>query len=247
MVASYTDGEGTNESISSGGVGPIANVNDAHTGSVSIAGTPTEDETLTASNTLADDDGMGTVSYQWQRDGSDISGATAATYVLGDDDVGATITVIASYTDGEGTNESVSSGGVGPIANVNDAPTGGVSISGTPTEDETLTASNTLADADGLGTISYQWQRDGSDISGATAATYVLGDDDVGATITVVASYTDGEGTSESVASGGGGPVGHGNEATTGGGRIRGTPAGGGTPTAPQTPAGGDGMGEVRL
>ena len=77
---------------------------------------------------------------------------------------------MASYTDGQGTNESVTSVGVGPVANVNDAPTGSVTITGITTENEMLTAANTLADADGLGGISYQWQRDGVDIAGATAA-----------------------------------------------------------------------------
>ena len=89
----------------------------------------------------------------------------------------------------------------GLVANVNDAPTGSVTISGTPAEDQTLTASNTLADEDGLGAISYQWQRDGVDIGGATASTYTLTQADVGTTITVVASYTDNEGTTESVTS----------------------------------------------
>ena len=99
------------------------NLNNAPTGSVTISGTPTEDQVLTASNTLADADGMGAVSYQWYRDGVAIGGATGATYTLGDADVSATITVEASYTDGYGTNESVTSAGVGPIANINDAPT----------------------------------------------------------------------------------------------------------------------------
>ena len=74
-----------------------------------------------------------------------------------------------------------------------------VTISDTPTEDQTLTASNTLADADGLGPISYQWQGDGVDIAGATGATYTLTQADVGTLITVVARYTDGQGTAESV------------------------------------------------
>ena len=47
-------------------------------------------------------------------------------------DVGTTITVVASYTDDEGTDESVTSAGVGPVANVNDAPTGSVTIGDTP-------------------------------------------------------------------------------------------------------------------
>ena len=63
------------------------------------------------------------------------------------------------------------------VANVNDAPTGAVSVSGTASEDQTLTANaSSVADADGLGAMSYQWARstDGgaswSNISGATGA-----------------------------------------------------------------------------
>ena len=39
------------------------------------------------------------------------------------------------------------------MANVNDAPTGSVTITGTATQGQTLTAGNTLADADGMGTV----------------------------------------------------------------------------------------------
>ena len=245
VVASYTDGQGTNESVTSAGVGPVANVNDAPTGAVTISGTPTEDQVLTASNTLADEDGLGTISYQWQRDGVDIGGATVSTYTLTQADVGTTITVVASYTDGQGTNESVTSAGVGPVANVNDAPTGTVTISGTPAEDQTLTASNTLADEDGLGTISYQWQRDGVDIGGATASTYTLTQADVGTTITVVASYTDGQGTNESVTSAGVGPIANVNDAPTGSVTISGTPTEDQTLTASNTLADEDGLGPI--
>ena len=72
-------------------------------------------------------------------------------------DVGSAITVTASYTDDQGTAESVPSSATSAVANVNDAPTGSVTISGTATQNQQLTASNTLADADGLGSISYQW------------------------------------------------------------------------------------------
>ena len=48
-----------------------------------------------------------------------ITGAPAATYPLGDSDVGATIAVAVSYTDGGGTAEAVTSAAVGPVANVN--------------------------------------------------------------------------------------------------------------------------------
>ena len=54
-----------------------------------------------------------------------------ATYTLGDADVGATIRVVVSYTDAKGTAESLTSVAVGPIANVNDAPVGVPTITGT--------------------------------------------------------------------------------------------------------------------
>ena len=45
------------------------------------------------------------------------------------------------------------------------SPTGSVQISGTPKVGNVLTASNDLADADGLGSITYQWKRNGSIIT----------------------------------------------------------------------------------
>ncbi len=116
--------------------------------------------------------------YQWYRDGVAIGGATGTTYTLGDADVGTTITVAASYTDGQGTNESVTSAGVGPIANVNDAASAVCRRSrARSTEDQMLTA-----DTGGISgcrrpgcVLSYQWYRDGVAIGGATASTYTLG------------------------------------------------------------------------
>jgi len=83
----------------------------------------------------------------------------------------------------------------------NSLPTGSVTISGTPSLNQTLTASNTLADADGLGMVAYQWNANGIDITGATGATYTLTQTEVGKSIGVVASYIDGAGTNEAVAS----------------------------------------------
>jgi len=208
VVASYTDLQGTAESVPSQATALVINVNSSPGGVVSISGSATEDQLLSASNTLADGDGMGTVGYQWQRDSVDIVGASGASYTLGDDDVGSIITVIASYTDGEGTNETVSSGGAGPIINVNDLPGGVVSIDNiTPAEGDILNASNTLTDADGMGTVSYQWLRGGVNISGATGAAYTTVQLDVGSAISVMGSYTDARGIAESVTSDATSPV----------------------------------------
>ncbi|MFZ2727195.1 MAG: calcium-binding protein [Methylococcaceae bacterium] len=82
---------------------------------------------------------------------------------------------------------------------VNDAPTGTVTITGTAQQDKTLTASNNLADADGLGVISYQWKANNVVIG--TGNSYILTGAEVNKTISVVASYTDLQGTKESVSS----------------------------------------------
>ena len=93
------------------------------------------------------------------------------------------------------------------VNNVNDSPTGSVSISGNATKGQVLTASHTLVDLDGLGAITYQWQvsADGSnwgDIAGASGATFTLSAAEIGRQVRVEARYTDGGGSAESVASG---------------------------------------------
>ncbi|MDD2864341.1 MAG: Ig-like domain-containing protein [Methylococcales bacterium] len=81
----------------------------------------------------------------------------------------------------------------------NHSPTGSVSISGTATQGQTLKATNSLADLDGLGAITYQW-KSGDTLLG-TGDTYLLGKNDVGKNISVTANYVDGAGTAESVPS----------------------------------------------
>ena len=99
-------------------------VNDAPMGMPTITGTVTEDQTLMVDTSgISDSDGLGVFNFQWLRDGAAIAGATGSTYTLGDHDVGAQISVQVSYTDGQGTPESLISAQVGPVANVNDAPT----------------------------------------------------------------------------------------------------------------------------
>jgi len=211
VVVSYTDDNGTSEQVASAATAEVLGVNDLHTGGVSISGVAAEDQVLTAVSTLADVDGMGTLTYFWQRSngaGWDAVGTDQATYTLGDADVGKTVRVITHYIDGQGFFENVVSAATGVVANVNDAPTGGVSITGTVTENQVLTANTSiLADADGIsGVLNYQWQRDaglgaGFVNVGSNQATYTLGAADIGGVIRVVTSYTDDRGTAEMVTS----------------------------------------------
>jgi VCBS repeat-containing protein len=206
VVTSYVAAQGTAEAATRAATATILPANGPHTGGVGVTGAATEDQVLTAdTSSLADPGGLGAFHYQWQR--STVSsgyvnvGTDQATYTLGDADVGAQIRVVVSYTDGQGVFESETSGPTSAVANINDAPTGTVTIAGAATEDQVLTASSTLADADGLGALHYQWQRDtgsGYVNVGTDQATYALGDADVGGTVRVVVSYTDGHGAAES-------------------------------------------------
>ncbi|MBO9707843.1 MAG: M10 family metallopeptidase C-terminal domain-containing protein [Caulobacter sp.] len=255
VIISYTDAGGTAESATSSATASVVASNDAPTGGVSIAGTTTEDQVLTANtSTLADSDGLGTLHYDWQRNtGSGFvstGAADQATYTLGDADVGATVRVVVSYTDGQGFANSVTSSATASIAGVNDPHTGGVSITGTATEDQVLTAVSTLADVDGLGTLHYDWQRNtGSGFvstGAADQATYTLGDADVGATIRVVVSYTDGQGFSESATSSASAVIANVNDPHTGGASITGPANVGQTLTADtSTLADADGLGTL--
>ena len=87
---------------------------------------------------IRDADGTNTFTYQWQGGGNDISGATDTLLVLMQAEVGQTITVQVSYIDGGGTTETLTATPTTTVANINDAPTGLPTISGTPTQGGTL-------------------------------------------------------------------------------------------------------------
>ena len=125
----------------------VGAVNDAPGGSVTIDGTVSQGEELTANTSaVTDADGLGTFSYQWKRTvaGTEtaISDATSSTYTLVQADVGATITVTVSWTDLGGTSESLTSTATAAVTNANDAPGGSVTIDGTVSQGEELTANH---------------------------------------------------------------------------------------------------------
>ena len=234
VKVSYTDDGNTAESLTSAATAEVTNTNDAPTGLPTISGTPTQGQTLTAgTDDISDADGLGSFSYQWQAGTDDIDSATSGTFVLTQDQVGKTITVTVSYTDDGNTAESLTSAATAEVTNTNDAPTGLPTISGTPTQGQTLTAgTDDISDADGLGSFSYQWQAGTDDIDSATSGTFVLTQDQVGKTITVTVSYTDDGNTAESLTSAATAEVTNTNDAPTGLPTISGTPTQGQTLTA---------------
>ena len=95
--------------------------------------------------------------------------SAAARPVPTEAEVGQGMTVEASYTDGHGTDEVVSSGATAAVANVNDAPTARSPSTTPPQPGRHAHCGQHPADADGLGTITYTWKADGVVVgSGAT-------------------------------------------------------------------------------
>ena len=159
---------------------------------------------MAVTTAIMDANGLTTVSYtyQWIRvDGAtetNISLATASTYTLVAADQGKTIKVKVSFIDDASHPETRTSAATAVVSAASNTPaTGAPTITGTPQVGQTLTAVTTaIMDANGLNNVSYTYQWilvDGSDsdISGATASTYTLVDDDQGKTIKVKVSFTD--------------------------------------------------------
>ena len=125
----------------------------------------------------------------------------------------------------------------------NQAPTGEVSISGSPTQGETLSVIDTLVDPDGMGPVSYSWAANGTVVGAGTS--YTLGQSEVGKAITVSASYQDGYGRSEIVVSQASPSVLNLNDPLTGSLSISGNAQQGQTLTASSQLADIDGLGAV--
>ncbi len=244
VTASYSDGLGNLESVTSAGV-IIRNVNDLPTGFVTISGTATQRQILFASNTLADVDGLGAISYQWFSNNLSLPNASQATYTLTQADVGKIISVTARYTDGLNAVESVSSEATVAVANVNDQPTGTVTISGAAKQAVSLSATNTLADVDGLGTLSYQWLANDTPITGAIGASFTPTQATVGQSLRVIASYTDSFGQVETVSSAATTAVANTNDVPTGTVSIAGELKQDGVLSVSHTLSDSDGLGEV--
>ncbi len=121
-----------------------------------------------------------TFSYQWQRDGLAIAGATAARYRLAAADVSRSIRAVITGTRPGYTPVTVVTPSVRPTAAAfaNVAPT----IGGTRAVGRTLTASTTWPAGS---TLRYQWYRNGKAVSGATRGSYTLKASDLGDRFTV--------------------------------------------------------------
>ena len=190
--------------------------NTAATGTVNINDTtPAENQALIASEAISDADGVqfSSLEFTWQAETDPDEWTTLATgprFVATAEEIGLRLRVVATFRDGDGVLERVTSDPTDAVANVNDAPTGRpVLDDATPTEESPVTVSTgNIADRDGLTTAVFtrQWQQssDGNawaNIAGATNPTFTPRAAQVGQRLRAVVSYTDDQGTNESVAS----------------------------------------------
>ena len=140
--------------------------------------------------------GTAPLSYQWKKNGTSITGATAASYTTPAEttaDNGAQFTVVVSNSVGSVTSSAAT-------LTVNPAPVA-PSITTQPSS-VTITAGQTATfsvTATGTAPLSYQWKKNGTSITGATAASYTTPAEttaDNGAQFTVVVSNSVGSVTS---------------------------------------------------
>ncbi|HYC77026.1 MAG TPA: immunoglobulin domain-containing protein, partial [Planctomycetota bacterium] len=118
--------------------------------------------TLTAAATA----GTGSVSYQWRRDGADIPGAVSATYAVGSASAGDAGTYVCVATDGCASTTSNAA-----TVTVSTAPAIGVH----PASQTVCSGTNVTFTVVASGTApSYQWRKGGSNLAGATSASYAI-------------------------------------------------------------------------
>jgi hypothetical protein len=180
-----------------------------------ISGTAQDGQALTASPGAWSGTLPITYTYQWQRCDSNganctsITGATATTYTVGSADVGSTLVVLvtASNAGGKQTAPSAPTAVVTAATATPPALTSSPTISGTPQNGQTLTATHGTWSGTTPISYTYQWQHcdpsgiDCSPISGATNSTYAVATADVGFTISVLVTATNSAGNTSAFSS----------------------------------------------
>ena len=206
VVATATDGTTSTAqavaSVSNGVAGPPVN-------SVlpSVSGTAQQGQTLSAS-TGTWSGSPTSFAYRWRDcDASgagcvDIAGATGSSYLLQAADVGHTLRVVVTATNGSGSTPATSAQTGVVAAATSGAPVNSVlpSVSGTAQQGQTLSASTGTWSGSPT-SFAYRWRDcDASgagcvDIAGATGSSYLLQAADVGHTLRVVVTATNGSGS----------------------------------------------------
>ena len=114
--------------------------------------------------------GSGTFSYQWKKNGTNITGATSSSYTtpaISSADNGAQYSVSISNAEGQVTSNTATL----TVSGAAVAPT----ISSQPAAQSVTEGQSATFSVTASGTsLQYQWKKNGTDISGATSSTYTM-------------------------------------------------------------------------
>lgn len=202
LQVTATNSQGSAQAAANSVSVAAALVSPVNTAIPTITGTPAVGQTLTAAS---DGTWTGTpaptLTRKWQRDGVDIASATASTYLLVTADAGHNVSVLVTGTNASGSSSASSNPVAIPAVTVAPVNTVLPTISGTPTEGQTLTAADGTWTGTPSPTLTRKWQRDGVDIGGATGTTYVLVTADVGTEVRVLVTGTNTAGSSAAASS----------------------------------------------
>jgi hypothetical protein len=185
VTATNAGGSTAQDSNTTGAIVIAAPVN---TVAPAVTGTAKTGQTLSTTNGTWSNS-PSSYTYQWKAGGTNIGGATSSTFVVTDTQHGATITCQVTATNAGGSTAQISNA---TSACVYATPVNTVApaVTGTETEGQTLSVTNgTWSPGSGV-SYTYQWKRDGSNISSATNNTYVLVTADVGAVIKCTVTAT---------------------------------------------------------
>jgi hypothetical protein len=208
VTATNAEGSG-NAQASSAVVAPASGNAPQNTARPKVTGTAQEGQTLTADNGTWTGTAPITYAYQWQRcdangaSCADISGATSGQFKAGSADVGKTLRIRVTASNGAGSS-SATSDQTAVIASIGNMPanTAPPTISGTPEEGQTLTASTGTWTGTAPIAYVYQWQRcdatgtNCANSAGATSQQYKPVAADVGHTMRIVVTASNQAGSS---------------------------------------------------
>ena len=137
--------------------------------------------------------------YQWNRNGTPIGGATATTYSLVTADTGTTITCTVTAINSVGSAAATSA----PTSQIAGPPVDVTppSISGATESGDTLTVIPGTWIGFPVPVLTYQWLSNGTPIVGATNNTYLLSNADIGNLISVTETATNTSGSANATSS----------------------------------------------
>ncbi len=169
----------------------------ANTAVPSISGGSYVGQTLSAANGTWSGSDPTSISYQWRRSGTAISGATSSTYTLVTADAGNAIGVAVTFANGGGS-ATATSGTIAAIGVPTSVPPNSVVTVPAPpaTVGQTVTALTFWANAV---SVSYAWRRNGIIFGGPPGNMYPLVAADAGTNIDAVATATNPAGSTSSV------------------------------------------------